>query len=507
VRFLGQFSSIVPATALTVGLVALATLLVSTAPSQAEKRVAFVVGIKDYPNLIFRDSEGNEHLVGQLKTPLDDVDTMAATLSSIDFDVTVAKNVTRKAFLTAFENFKSKIAPGDTALFFYSGHGIALQGGNFLLPSDTDPPTPSGEQLLRDWAISEVSIIAGMQSRGAGLMVLVLDACRNNPLTAVETAQALADGRPLSSVTRALPSTLMRGLTLPQIPTDVIGIYSAGFGQTALDSLPNDGPQQKNSVFVRVFAAKLKQPGASLFELMPDVQKEVADLAATVNEPDGPHLQTPAFLSQSRRQIYLAGLPPRSAPGSAEAPPAQPAPAIDLAAQAWAATQSTTSVAVLEAFARQFGSTVYGSMARARVEELNRNKVAVVAPPASARTNEARLNQVDPPRPAASPATLLTSSTGRWAIGDSSNCQVPSKSYFLTFAAGNITWRSGAGNTDIELIDTNGEAEFRTTTLKSIHPSGRGQTPGTSWIYSRIGPNRIQVKPGGRSSFLLARCP
>jgi hypothetical protein len=131
----------------------------------------------------------------------------------------------------------------------------------------------------------------------------------------------------------------------------------------------------------------------------------------------------------------------------------------------------------------------------------------VVAPPASAPTNEARHNQVDPPRPAAPPATLLTSSTGRWAIGDSSNCQDPSKSYFLTFAAGNITWRSGVGNTDIESIDYNGEAEFRTTTLKSIHPSGRGQAPGTSWIYSRIGPDRIQVKPGGRSSFLLARCP
>jgi hypothetical protein len=123
-----------------------------------------------------------------------------------------------------------------------------------------------------------------MQSRGAGLMILVLDACRNNPLTAVETTQALADGRPISSLTRALPTTLMRGLTLPQIPTDVVGIYSAGFGQTALDNLPGDGPEQKNSVFVRVFAAKIKQPGLSLFEVMPDVQTEVADLAATAGK-------------------------------------------------------------------------------------------------------------------------------------------------------------------------------------------------------------------------------
>ena len=123
-------------------------------------------------------------------------------------------------------------------------------------------------------------------------------------------------------------------------------------------------------------------------------------------------------------------------------------------------------------------------MARARVEELNRNKVAVVAPPARAPTNEARLNRLDPPRPAA------LSSSKQIVFFDFRGRQY-------------ITWRSGVGNTDIESIDYNGEAEFRTTTLKSIHPSGRGQAPGTSWIYSRIGPDRIQVKPGGRSSFLL----
>jgi len=59
---------------------------VASAPALAEKRVAFVVGIKDYPNLVVRDSQGNEHLIQQLKTPLDDVDTMASTLSSLGFD-------------------------------------------------------------------------------------------------------------------------------------------------------------------------------------------------------------------------------------------------------------------------------------------------------------------------------------------------------------------------------------------------------------------------------------
>ena len=113
-----------------------------------------------------------------------------------------------------------------------------------------------------------------------------------------------------------------------------------------------------------------------------------------------------------------------------------------------------------------------------------------------------------PDRPQApQPPLLLNSSLGRWAIGDQSNCQVPSKSYFLSSFEGNIIWQNGVGNTDIESIVYSGETEFRSITLNSIRKSDTGQAPGTSWIYARIGSDRIQVTPGGRKSFMLARCP
>jgi hypothetical protein len=73
--------------------------------------------------------------------------------------------------------------------------------------------------------------------------------------------------------------------------------------------------------------------------------------------------------------------------------------------------------------------------------------------------------------------------------------------------SGNIVWRSGIGNVDIESIDSSDETEFRTTTVRSIHLSGSGEPTGRNWVYSKIGPASIRVKPGGRSPFMLARCP
>jgi hypothetical protein len=146
----------------------------------------------------------------------------------------------------------------------------------------------------------------------------------------------------------------------------VFTLYSAGIGQTALDRL-GDTDNNPNLVFARV----LTKPGLGLGDLAVEVREEVSRLAASVQ-----HDQRPAYYDETiGGRVYLAGLPREEA----KPPIAQP-PAADPAAQSWAVTQNTTSVAVLEDFIRQFDTTPYGSMARARLEELKR--VAAVAPPA-----------------------------------------------------------------------------------------------------------------------------
>ena len=120
---------------------------------------------------------------------------------------------------------------------------------------------------------------------------------------------------------------------------------------------------------------------------------------------------------------------------------------------------------------------------------------AVINPPAN--PNEQR-----------APSTLVESSApGQWAIGNSRNCSLPSKSYSLTADGGYVTWRDGVGDIDIETIVSSSATEFSATTSKSIHKNGASEPRGMLWTYSRTGADSIRVTPEGKNSFLLVRCP
>jgi hypothetical protein len=97
-------------------------------------------------------------------------------------------------------------------------------------------------------------------------------------------------------------------------------------------------------------------------------------------------------------------------------------------------------------------------------------------------------------------------SQSQWAIRTQDNCAVPRQSYILSANAGEITWRNGTGNIDIETIVSSTAASLSTRTMRSIHSNGRGEPPGTSWIYSLVAPDRIRVSPGNGPQFLLVRC-
>jgi hypothetical protein len=103
-------------------------------------------------------------------------------------------------------------------------------------------------------------------------------------------------------------------------------------------------------------------------------------------------------------------------------------------------------------------------------------------------------------------AMLLTASIGQWALEAQSNCQVPSKSYSLIIDGDNIVWSNGIGNVDVEAVVASDQDEFRTTTIKSIHTSGHGESVGTAWTYSKLSGDRLQVKPTRQATFVLARC-
>ncbi len=261
-------------------------------PANAEKRIALVIGNDSYPAL------GADE---QLERAVNDSNAVGDALEKVGFTVTRGKNLSRGELLTTLLSTADKLAPGDLAFFFYAGHGVSIDGANYLLPVDIPQAAAGGEELIKLSAVAESTIVSTLKARGVRVAMVVLDACRNNPFSQGGT-------RSFGDATRGLARP-------PAIETQgVFGLYSAGFGEQALDRLGDNDPNP-NSVFTRVLVPAIETPGESLLDIAYAVNDEVSRLAETVG-----HKQNPAYYDQARaRDIYLAGL--RVAPPAAVTPP------------------------------------------------------------------------------------------------------------------------------------------------------------------------------------------
>ena len=150
----------------------------------AAKRVALVVGNDQYSN------------IPQLRKAVNDARTMSETLKKLGFAVLTAENQNRKGLSETLLAFDRMIEKGDTAFFFFAGHGFEIGGENYLLPTDVPSATVGQEELIRDGAIAAERIITRVQTRGAGTAIFVFDACRNNPFERTGVARALGRRRP-----------------------------------------------------------------------------------------------------------------------------------------------------------------------------------------------------------------------------------------------------------------------------------------------------------------------
>jgi hypothetical protein len=267
--------------------IALASLTFA-APAHAEKRVALVIGNNDY------------RYVPKLQKAVNDARTMGDTLKQLGFSVMVAENQTRQAFSQTLLQFDKTIDPGDTAFFFFAGHGFEIAGQNFLLPTDVPAASEGQEELVRDASILADRIVERLQRRGTRTAILVFDACRNNPFERTGT-RAVAGGGGLAPMT--------------QLPEGVFSVFSAGPRQTALDRLSNadDNP---NSVFTRTFAKELLKPGDNLVQVAQRTRRLVSEMADTVH-----HKQIPVYFDQMVDDVFLNG----AAKALAQAEAAKPA--------------------------------------------------------------------------------------------------------------------------------------------------------------------------------------
>lgn len=235
------------------------------------RRRAFVVGNDGYEN------------IPPLRKAVGDATSISAALADLDFEVTTAKNLTRDAFDDALDAFYGSLKEGDVAVFYYSGHGIAVEGTNYLLPIDTPEIDPDDARRIRREAVDATEVVETLARRGVQLALVVLDACRDDPFPRAGTRSAAS----------------LRGLAPITPNKGVFVIYSAGVGEKALDRL-SDADTDPNSVFTRKFMPILETPGLPLVDIAKRTQVEVRELAQQAR-----HRQAPAYYDQVIGQYYF----------------------------------------------------------------------------------------------------------------------------------------------------------------------------------------------------------
>jgi len=219
-------------------------LLGAIVSAVAEPRVALVIGNSAY---------GGD--IGNLANPVNDAQLMAKTLRGIGFDVVEVENADQNAMKRAIVDFGNKLGDAGseaTGLFYYAGHGLQVQGENFLIPVKAQIDRESDVDIE---AVSADLVLKQMDFAGSAVNIVILDACRNNPMT--RGWRSVAGG--LAEPTRK--------------PHGSFIAYSTAPGEVAADG------KGTNSPYAKALAESIATPGEGIEEVFRDVRGKV--LSAT----------------------------------------------------------------------------------------------------------------------------------------------------------------------------------------------------------------------------------
>ncbi|MGH1478437.1 MAG: caspase family protein [Geminicoccales bacterium] len=214
------------------------------------RRVALVIGNGAYANIPL------------LENPTHDAALIARKLRDLGFAVDLAIDGDRSSFVQQVRLFGESARGADAALFYYAGHGIQADGQNYLLPVDAEISRLAD---LRHESLPLAAVMDELDHAGAEINLLILDACRDNPLT-----RSLA-----SSHTRT--AEIAQGLALVQRASGTIIAYATAPGEVAYD-----GDGQRNSPFTQALSDWIDKPDLDVALMFRRVREQV--VAATNGE-------------------------------------------------------------------------------------------------------------------------------------------------------------------------------------------------------------------------------
>ncbi|PKN07719.1 MAG: hypothetical protein CVU73_09865 [Deltaproteobacteria bacterium HGW-Deltaproteobacteria-8] len=263
--------------------IVLVLLLVGVSQARAERRIALVIGNAAYPN-------------APLKNPVNDARDMAAALRGLGFEVIARENASLAQMEGAVKEFWDRLKRGGAGLFYFAGHGLQVNGRNYLVPVDAKL---SAEQDAKYKCMDAGLVLGRMENAGNELNIVILDACRNNPFA------------------RSWRSADV-GLAKMDAPKGSIIAYA-----TAPDSVAADGAG-KNGLYTEKLLRAMRVPGQPVEQMFKRVRDEV--MRATKDK------QVPWESTSLRGDFYFspgAGAPALAvAAAPPSAPPASPEQAL-----------------------------------------------------------------------------------------------------------------------------------------------------------------------------------
>jgi hypothetical protein len=321
------------------------------------KSKALVIGIDGYDG----------HNWPQLSNGIRDAEEVAKGLTAQGFEVTLKKNLKSDELNRTLRNFF--IIEGDDPdarlLLWYAGHGDTIDEEAYLVPADA--PSPKLDAEFRDKAISLRRFAEYMREAKARHVLAIFDSCFSGTVF---------------NVTRSAPPPAITLATTQPVREFI----SSGEAEQVVS---DDGTFRK--LFLDVLAGREPDADANHdgyvtgTELGLFLTQKMSDLTNNRQTPRYGKLN--AYGYDRGDFVFQVGKSGATPPAATQA--------TSEAEQAWAAAQKTTSQAVLEDFVKRYGDSLYGTSARARLEELKRSQIAAVTPP-TALNAEADLPSADP---------------------------------------------------------------------------------------------------------------
>jgi hypothetical protein len=205
--------------------------------TKSERRVALVIGNSSYA-------------VSPLKNPVNDAHDIAKALTQLRFDVIYRENLNQNDMKRAIREFGARIRNGSVGLFYFAGHGVQVNGINYLVP--VDAKIESAEEVEYE-CVDAGFVLAQMESAGNNMNIVILDACRNDPF--VHSFRSAS-----------------RGLAQMDAPSGTLIAYA-----TAPGSVASDG-NARNGLYTQELLKFMQAPGLGIENVFKQVRISVRKL-------------------------------------------------------------------------------------------------------------------------------------------------------------------------------------------------------------------------------------